>query len=126
MNIPTDTNSPQLQLSQQAKQPEADSLRHIPRPRIHSKALEILSSWYRRHKDNPYPSRREKYELSLKCELSYQTVDNWFMNVRGKYRRKYNQPPQYIRNPRDNYFEATNIVKDENCFSEITPNTPVT
>ncbi|XP_037927973.1 iroquois-class homeodomain protein irx-1-B isoform X2 [Teleopsis dalmanni] len=44
----------------------------------------MLKEWLVRRRDNPYPNREEKKELSLMTGLTYTQVCNWFANWRRK------------------------------------------
>ena len=47
-------------------------------------AKRILSQWYDQHLDNPYPSKMQKSELAMACNLSVRQVSGWFGNTRAK------------------------------------------
>ena len=47
-------------------------------------AKRILSQWYDQHVDHPYPSKMQKSELAMACNLSVRQVSGWFGNTRAK------------------------------------------
>jgi len=60
--------------------------------KIARKALVILKNWLTEHLQDPYPSHEEKLRLSKESGISFQQVQNWFTNARGRiWRRTFNQ-----------------------------------
>jgi hypothetical protein len=47
-------------------------------------AKDYLSSWLYYHLDNPYPSEDEKKQLATNTKLTFDQVNNWFINSRAR------------------------------------------
>lgn len=45
---------------------------------------DILLNWLKRNLDRPYPNLQEKNELVRKTGLTFQQLDNWFINARRR------------------------------------------
>lgn len=48
------------------------------------KAVRLMSDWYDRHQENPYPTDEEKQELAEKGGVSVSQVKAWFANKRNR------------------------------------------
>ena len=59
-------------------------LKRQRRNRLPSAALDILWSFLRDHRDNPYPTSREKEWLAQKTNLTVTQIRNWFTNTRKR------------------------------------------
>ncbi|KAF2435496.1 hypothetical protein EJ08DRAFT_340801 [Tothia fuscella] len=46
----------------------------------------VLEAWYKAHLPHPYPSKDEKFRLSVASGTSFKQVHNWFANKRSRYR----------------------------------------
>jgi hypothetical protein len=42
----------------------------------------ILSKWIETHADNPYPSEKEKLNLSIRLGMTKKQISVWFINMR--------------------------------------------
>lgn len=51
---------------------------------LNSRAIEVMTDWYNRHIDNPYPSDEEKLALAELGGLSLAQVKAWFANKRNR------------------------------------------
>lgn len=58
--------------------------RRRPPKHLKPEAHAILMSWYRDHKDNPYPDMRVCRQLAEKAEVSLPQVKKWFCNKRAR------------------------------------------
>ncbi|KAI0735001.1 hypothetical protein C8Q76DRAFT_791585 [Earliella scabrosa] len=56
-----------------------------PRRPFNQSALPILEQFFER---NAFPSRLDKYELALKCDMDYRQIHVWFQNRRSRYRKE--------------------------------------
>ncbi|CAI2368275.1 unnamed protein product [Moneuplotes crassus] len=44
----------------------------------------ILLNWIREHRDSPYPTEDEKYQLAEATQLTVKQISNWFTNARKR------------------------------------------
>jgi len=51
-------------------------------------AHDVLSDWYRKHQDHPYPERDEREKLAQQCGITTKQLANWFGNKRKRERQK--------------------------------------
>lgn len=51
---------------------------------LNGRAVAIMTDWYERHIDNPYPSDEEKMILAERGNLSLSQVKAWFANKRNR------------------------------------------
>lgn len=49
----------------------------------------VLQKWLLENFTEPYPSKLDKREMSLKSGLSMKQVNNWFINARERIVKKY-------------------------------------
>ena len=59
---------------------------------------DILSSWFKAHKQHPYPTTKEKLELMRETELSRFQIRQWFTNARRRSGIK-ERSPQEAKDP---------------------------
>ncbi|KAL5342891.1 hypothetical protein BJX70DRAFT_238982 [Aspergillus crustosus] len=59
-----------------------DAPTRTPRHRLPTNAVRVLKSWFRDHRDDPYPSEIEKERLARQTGLSLTQISNWFNNAR--------------------------------------------
>lgn len=52
------------------------------RRNLRPKTRKILTEWFERHLDHPYPTEQEKRHLALQCEITTEQVSTWFSNKR--------------------------------------------
>ncbi|CAO3589997.1 unnamed protein product [Absidia cylindrospora] len=45
---------------------------------------EFLKSWLLQHKEHPYPTERQKFELAQRTDLAVNQISNWFINARRR------------------------------------------
>ena len=64
--------------------------------KIPSKAVRILSEWFHRHMDYPYPTAKQKEVLASKCAVTPEQVSSWF----GR-RRTSSKPRSHRRQARN-------------------------
>ena len=51
---------------------------------LNAKAIEIMSTWYQKHTDYPYPTDKEKAEMAQKGGITLTQVRGWFSNKRNR------------------------------------------
>jgi hypothetical protein len=51
---------------------------------LDAKSVDVLSSWYYSHTDNPYPCQEEKLYLANVAGISIQQLNSWFNNKRNR------------------------------------------
>lgn len=56
--------------------------KYIRMPNFPKRAVVILKNWLYEHLDNPYPTDKEKVQLSTDSGLSKRQIQNWFTNAR--------------------------------------------
>ena len=56
--------------------------RYIRMPNFPKRSVNILKVWLQKHIDNPYPTHKEKDQLSKESNLSKRQIQNWFTNAR--------------------------------------------
>ncbi|CAI2361186.1 unnamed protein product [Moneuplotes crassus] len=52
---------------------------------IEKQKKSILVDWIREHRDNPYPTEDEKYQLAEATQLTAKQISNWFTNARKRH-----------------------------------------
>jgi hypothetical protein len=58
----------------------------INRRRNHKQdQLNVLTRWFNAHKDDPYPSPEEKFELARMCHMEVRQIEHWFTNRRKRH-----------------------------------------
>jgi hypothetical protein len=61
------------------------------RDNLTEEAKAVMMGWINDHIANPYPTKEEKEELSLRTGLTTVQISNWFTNARRRY-LKINDP----------------------------------
>ncbi|ELR23783.1 Homeobox domain containing protein [Acanthamoeba castellanii str. Neff] len=61
------------------------------RDNLTQEVKEVMMAWINEHIANPYPTKEEKEELSLRTGLTTTQISNWFTNARRRY-LKINEP----------------------------------
>ena len=59
---------------------EAAKRQRQQRVNLPKDAKDYLSAWLYNHLDNPYPSEDEKKSLAQSTSLTFDQVNNWFIN----------------------------------------------
>uniref|UniRef100_A0A1B0GLW9 Homeobox domain-containing protein n=2 Tax=Phlebotomus papatasi TaxID=29031 RepID=A0A1B0GLW9_PHLPP len=66
---------------------------HRPVKRLFTPEIKrLLKDWLIRRRDNPYPTRQEKTEISIQTGLTYTQICNWFANWRRKLKNSGKEP----------------------------------
>ncbi|GAB0087286.1 uncharacterized protein DMENIID0001_015790 [Sergentomyia squamirostris] len=66
---------------------------HRPVKRLFTPEIKrLLKDWLIRRRDNPYPTRQEKSEISMQTGLTYTQICNWFANWRRKLKNSGKEP----------------------------------
>lgn len=52
------------------------------------RAKALLERWFTEHVESPYPTMSQKRELARVCNMSMNSVNNWFGNKRMRIKRK--------------------------------------
>ncbi|XP_059617843.1 homeobox protein Mohawk isoform X2 [Phlebotomus argentipes] len=66
---------------------------HRPVKRLFTPEIKrLLKDWLIRRRDNPYPTRQEKTEISMQTGLTYTQICNWFANWRRKLKNSGKEP----------------------------------
>uniref|UniRef100_A0A1B0CHK0 Homeobox domain-containing protein n=2 Tax=Lutzomyia longipalpis TaxID=7200 RepID=A0A1B0CHK0_LUTLO len=66
---------------------------HRPAKRLFTPEIKkLLKDWLVRRRDNPYPTRQEKTEISMQTGLTYTQICNWFANWRRKLKNSGREP----------------------------------
>jgi len=54
------------------------------RRRLPTAAKAVLTSWFEKHTDHPYPTDQEKTALAKACSVGFDQVGTWFINARAR------------------------------------------
>jgi hypothetical protein len=72
------------------------------RDNLTEEAKAVMMGWINDHIANPYPTKEEKEDLSLRTGLTTTQISNWFTNARRRYLKiNYPQPDIPFLTPYD-------------------------
>jgi len=80
-------------------------------------AHDILSEWYNRHEEHPYPEREERERLAQQCGITTKQLANWFGNKRKRERQKHEEGQ--IRPRADSRREGIKSMMDADAASDL-------
>ncbi|ORZ14228.1 hypothetical protein BCR42DRAFT_377640 [Absidia repens] len=71
--------------AQPHRKKEMDSgLKKRRRGNLPKHVTEFLKYWLLQHKEHPYPTERQKFELAQRTDLAVNQISNWFINARRR------------------------------------------
>ncbi|GMM36427.1 hypothetical protein DASC09_037520 [Saccharomycopsis crataegensis] len=62
----------------------SDSSKRKRRQNLPKTTTDVLLNWLKQNLDRPYPNSQEKNELVAQTGLTFQQLDNWFINARRR------------------------------------------
>lgn len=77
----------------------------------------FLKGWLVRRRENPYPSREEKKELSRQTALTYVQICNWFANWRRKLKNAAEEANLYDTKSHDSSHERDSSGREDEKMS---------
>jgi hypothetical protein len=78
----SDDATEEMQFKGALKVTKIKNRKYIRMPNFPKRAVVVLKNWLYDHMENPYPTDKEKVQLSKDSGLSKRQIQNWFTNAR--------------------------------------------